>query len=116
MPRRQDAIDFFQKISLAQKISAKDKKFKEYVGSDTEIAQTIAVLNVLVEHKILDKNSAEIVKDILIEQNRAIFASSEKTDIFTKLGLLYPKGERNYGSGIKDKDQEDDDTVIIQGP
>lgn len=113
MPRRQDAIDFFEKINLAQKISARDPRVKEYVGSDVETARTIATINILEEFKMISPKIADFIKKMLIEQNKAVFWSSEKTDIFTKLGGFKPQHERIFGLGVKGSDK-DDDSIIIQ--
>lgn len=67
--------------------------YKEYMGSDVELARTIAILNVLVKHKEIEAEEVELIKDILIEQNRATFAASEKTDNLTKISLGLGKDE-----------------------
>lgn len=104
--RRIDIMDFFEKISLAQKISAKHREYQEYTGSDMELAKGIANLNVLIELGIISEEVAKLPKALLVEQNKASFASSEKTDVFTKLGLLYPKAERVFGVSVKKREEK----------
>ena len=91
MPR-QELKDFFPTISLGQKISAqKGSNMKEYAGADVRIAKRIALFNVLEEFKMIDPESLRFLKRLAIEQNRATFASSEKTDNFT-LRIRLPGG------------------------
>jgi hypothetical protein len=116
MSRRVDIKDFFEKISLAQKISDKDPHIKKYAGSDVELAKQIATLEVFRDYAILPLEESQFIIDLLVEQNKATFASSEKTDIFTKLGLLFPKKEKAFGLGVLDADQDDpeDETIILK--
>ena len=97
--RRQDNWeDIAEKISLSQKIAADHPEFEEYSGSDIFIARKIAKLNVFLKHGLI-KPSKKIAlyKDLLVEEAKAILASSEKTDIVTKLGFRRGQKEDVYG-------------------
>ncbi len=96
MSRRQNIQDFFEKISLAQRISAGDRAFKDYSGADTEIALSLAFFNTMLKFKIIDEEdeTVKILMYLLKEQSKAVLASSPNTDIFTKLGFRFPKSER----------------------
>lgn len=102
MSRRQDLKDFFEKISLAQRISSKDKAFVDYSGADTEISLSLAFFNTMIKHGILESDeegnptdpTIGLLMDLLKEQSKAVLASSPTTDIFTKLGFRVPKSER----------------------
>lgn len=104
MSRRNTAsiMDFFEKISLAQKIAYDDPHISEYVGSDVELAKAIAFFSVCEDAGIIDPETTSLIKTIMIEQNKATFASSEKTDIFSKLGLFRPKKERSISLKVID--------------
>lgn len=92
--RRYDITDLFEKISLSQKISAADPHIKDYVGADVELARSIALIHVLRDEKIVSEELTNLALKIMIEENKSTFASSEKTDIYSKLGLMLPKAER----------------------
>ena len=104
MSRRRtiDLYDLIERISLSQKIAGDHREYEEYSGSDTELSKKIAVLNVLIKHKILDKNdkTIKLAKDLLCEKRKAVFASSDKTDVFTKLGFLRPRKEKKINLAI----------------
>jgi hypothetical protein len=88
-----------QTSTLGQELADKFPNLVEYMGSDIEIAKSIAVLNVLVDLKLVSAESVKLVKALLIEQNRATFASSEKTDNLTKLSLGLGKEELEPADG-----------------
>lgn len=88
-----------QITTLGQELASKFPNMMEYMGADIEIAKSIAILNVLVDKKMISAESIDLVKAILIEQNRAIFASSEKTDNLTKLSLGLGKEEQKPADG-----------------
>lgn len=101
MSRRQNLEDFFEKISLAQRISFKDKAFVDYSSADTEIALSLAFFNTMIEFEIIDKEdeTIKILMYLLKEQSKAVFASSPTTDVYTKLGFRLPKTERRRDLG-----------------
>jgi len=68
----------------------------DYSTADSEIADTLALLNVMIAMNYVDpeEESVKLVMAILKEQSKASLASSPNTDIFTKLGFRYPKTER----------------------
>ena len=94
--RRQNLEDFFEKISYAQRISARDRNFVDYATADIETARSIAFFNVLIEKGLMDANdpNVDLLMAILREDSKAILGASPNTDIFTKLGFRYPKSER----------------------
>lgn len=94
MSKKQDLSDFgIERISLSQQISAKDPNLKHYVGSNTELARKISKIITLMEYGLLDKNDPELNLglDLLKGEIKAVFLSSDKTDIFSKLGFWLPR-------------------------
>ncbi len=62
---------------------------------------SLAMMNVLHDHKMIDLKEPmwKFVKDLLNEQRKAKFATSEKVNEITKMGLQMPKAEDEfYGS------------------
>ena len=100
MPK-DDWLKIKQTTTMGQDLANDHPWYKQYMGSDVELAKTISTLNVLVDHELLKKEDVALVKDILIEQNRATFASSEKTDNLTKISLGLGKDEVLPADGSK---------------
>lgn len=94
MPQRRSKYEFRQEASLSQKLAYKYPEFGDYSGSDQRISLTIALLNHLANEKKIDLKdpSWRFVKGLLMEQRKAIFATSPKTNEITKMGLMMPKG------------------------
>jgi len=102
MPQSKSKYQFYQEASLSQKLADKQKEYSEYAGSDTDISLTLALFNTLHKHKIIDLEQPDwkFVKDLLNEQRKAIFATSDKVNEITKMGLQMPKAEDEfYGTG-----------------
>lgn len=99
MPRRyfQDSLEELKrKTTMSQKLARVKREFTAYAGSDTELAQQIATLRVLKKHNALDidEDDYNLIMDILIEMNKAMFSSSPKTSEITKLGFWTPEKRR----------------------
>lgn len=88
---------FYQEASLSQKLSFSFPEYVEYAGSDAETSLAIARIKVLVEFGFLPKpekkNTTALILAILNEERKARFATSEKTNEITKMGLQMPKSE-----------------------
>lgn len=97
-----------EKITLSQQIASDHPEFEEYSGSDVDLAQRIARINVYIRYGLLDKEdpSVTFLRDMCIERAKAIFASSDKTDIVTKLGFKRKKRVPIYGR-LQHSDQKD---------
>lgn len=95
--------EFFQEASLSQQLANRYREYTEYAGSDQKISLTIAILNILHKHKKIDltQPSWKLIKDLLNEQRKATFATSERVNEITKMGLQMPKGDDIY-HGEKD--------------
>ena len=98
MPQSRSKYQFYQEASLSQKLAHRMPEYSQYAGSDAKISLKIAMLNILHQHKMIDLDSPEwkFVKDILNEQRKATFATSEKVNEITKMGLQMPKAEDEF--------------------
>lgn len=95
MPDSRSKYEFYREASLSQQLANKQKEYAEYAGSDRETSLIIARLNVLAKHKILDPEDStfKLIKDLLNEKRKAIFATSERVNEITKMGLQMPKAK-----------------------
>lgn len=95
MSRSQTKYQFFQEASLSQKLAHKDSIYSKLAGSDREISNSIGFIHVLGEHKLLDLEDPgiKLMLDLLDVKRKAAFATSEKTNEITKMGLQMPKSE-----------------------
>lgn len=86
--------EFFQQASLSQKLAFQTPEYSEYAGSNQDISLSIALLNVLHKHKMIDLKDPNwaFVKSLLNEQRKALFATSEKVNEISKMGFQMPKG------------------------
>ncbi len=109
MTQTRSKYEFYKEASLSQQLAHRHKEYSEYAGSDKEISLSLALLNVLHTHKMIDleEENWTLVKDLLNEQRKAIFATSDKVNEITKMGLQMPKSEDEfYGTGDDENDGE----------
>ena len=102
MPQSRSKYEFYKEASLSQQLSFRNPEYKEYAGADPKISITLATLTILSKHKIIDMNDPtwKFVKDLLNEHRKALFATSEKVNEITKMGLQMPKAEDEFhGTG-----------------
>ena len=97
MPQR-TKHDFFQEVSLSQKLAHRHPEYSEYAGADPTISTALANLNVFAKFGLIDSENPgfKLLKALLNEQRKAIFATSEKVNEITKMGLQMPKAEDVY--------------------
>ena len=90
--------EFYKEASLSQQLAHKHPEYKDYAGANPKISLSIAFLNILGKHGMIDLNNPQwkLVKDILNEQRKAIFATSEKVNEITKMGLQMPRSVEGY--------------------
>ena len=102
MPQSRSKYEFYKEASLSQQLAHLHPEYKEYAGADPKISITLATLNILSKHKIIDLKDPtwKLIKDLLNEQRKALFATSEKVNEITKMGLQMPKSEDEFfGTG-----------------
>lgn len=99
MPQSRSKYEFYKEASLSQQLAHRHPEYKEYAGSDPEISLTLALFNILAKHKMIDLKEPNwmFIKDLLNEQRKATFATSEKVNEITKMGLQMPKAEDEFG-------------------
>lgn len=101
MPKQRfnDYEEARERITLSQQIAADHPEFEEYSGADIELSQRIAKINVYIAHGILSKDDPDVkfLKEMWVERVKAILASSDKTDILSKLGFRRKQGRKAYG-------------------
>jgi len=87
--------EFWKEASLSQKLADKDPIYQQLAGSDPEISESIGIILVLCELGIMNKDdpNVKMVLAILDVKRKARFATSEKTNEITKMGLQMPKAE-----------------------
>jgi len=76
-------------------------EYSQYAGTDPKTSITLSRLRILAKHGIIDLNDSgiKLVVDLLNEKRKAMFATSEKVNEITKMGLQMPKAEDEfYGS------------------
>ena len=95
MSRNQSKYQFYQEASLSSKLAHKDPIYQKLAGSDRELSTSIGFLLVMGEHKMIDleEPSIKLMLDILDVQRKAAFATSDKTNEISKMGMQMPKGE-----------------------
>ena len=98
MPQSRSKYEFYKEASLSQQLAHRHPEYKDYAGADPSISVSLAVLNILAKHgKIdLEKGGFKFLKDLLNEQRKALFATSERVNEITKMGLQMPKAEEEY--------------------
>ena len=91
-------FEFYKEASLSQQLAHKHPEYSDYAGSDPDISLTLALFNILDKHNIIDLKDPrwKLVKDLLNEQRKAIFATSDRVNEITKMGLQMPKSEDIY--------------------
>ena len=90
--------EFIQQAMLSQQLSAEMSEYADYAGSDTRVSLKLARLRILGKHGLIDMKDPEIelMWDLLNEDRKAIFATSEKTNEITKMGMQLPRSANEY--------------------
>lgn len=104
MPER-SKYQFYQEASLSQKLADKDKDYIELAGSDPKTSVAIQNLKVFGAFGFIDLEDPmiELCLALLNGRRKALFATSEKTNEITKMGLQMPKGEDIISSFDEEK-------------
>lgn len=80
----------YQQASLSQKVSFNTPMLRKVVGSDKELSDSIAVLSYIEGTKGIKKDIQWFL-GLLDVLRLSHLATSEKTDILSKLGFMFPK-------------------------
>lgn len=95
MPKK-SSDDFRVQASLSQKVSFDNELIKKLAGSDPQISDSIAVLSYINDPENLKKSGIEFMLGLLNVLRLSHLATSEKTDIISKLGFMLPAKEMSY--------------------
>ena len=95
MPKK-SRDDFRVQASLSQKVSFDNALIQKLAGSDRELSDSIAVLSYINEPENLKKTGIEFMLGLLDALRLSHLATSEKTDIISKLGFMLPTKEMSY--------------------
>ena len=95
MPKR-SSDDFRVQASLSQKVSFDNELIQKLAGSDPQISDSIAVLSYINNPENLKKPPIEFMLGLLDVLRLSHLATSEKTDIISKLGFMLPAKEMSY--------------------
>lgn len=85
--------NFARTASLAQKSAYEKPLLQKTVGSDPEISDSIVLLHMITDEKkitLLHNDPLQWVIELLDGLRISHFATSEKTDIISKLGFFLP--------------------------
>lgn len=101
----------YNEASLSQKLSFKYPEYAMYAGSDPEISETLATLNILTNPKwkgtkfyVPKTKEVELLIALLNERRKAAFATSERTNEISKMGMQQPKSDQEYNAGDSDEE------------
>ena len=105
MTRTQSKYKFYQEASLSQKLADKIPIYQQLAGSDPETSKAIGIITVLGENDLLDLDDPNIslVLDILNVTRQALFATSDKVNEISKMGMQMPKPEDIISSFDEDE-------------
>ena len=105
MSQSRSKYEFWKEASLSQKLSAKIPIFQKLSGTDAQTSESIGFLLTLGElgYINLDDPSFVLIMGLLDVKRKALFATSERTNEITKMGLFMPKAEEI----ISDFDEEE---------
>ena len=93
---KKSSDDFRVQASLSQKVSFDNELIQKLAGSDPQISDSIAVLSYINDPENLKKSGIEFMLGLLNVLRLSHLATSEKTDIISKLGFMLPAKEMSY--------------------
>ena len=98
MTQSKSKYQFWQEASLSQKLADKYKEYVDYAGSDPRVSLKLARLRILGQHGLIDMKDPEIklMWDLLNEDRKALFATSENVNEISKMGFQMPSSEDEY--------------------
>ena len=95
MPQSRSKYQFYQESSLSQKLAHRHPEYSQYAGTDQRTSLALARLKIFSDHGIIDLNEPafKLIYALLNEKRKALFATSEKVNEITKMGLQMPRAE-----------------------
>jgi len=105
MPQSRSKYEFYKEASLSQQLSHRIPIYQKLAGSDPETSESIGFFLVMGElgYINLESKGMKLVMSLLNVKRQALFATSDKTNEITKMGLQMPKSEDEFaGTGDVD--------------
>lgn len=98
MPQSRSKYEFYKEASLSQQLANKDNIYSKLAGSDTQLSDTIGILLTLADFGMIDKDdqNTKLMLAVLDVLRKSRFATSEKVNEITKMGLQMPKSEDEF--------------------
>ncbi len=95
MTQNRSKYEFWKESSLSQKLAYKIPIYQKLAGSDPETSMSIGFFEILGEHGLIDlkEPNMKLMMELLNVKRQALFATSEKVNEITKMGLQMPKAE-----------------------
>jgi len=95
MAQSRSKYEFWKESSLSQKLADKIPIYQKLAGSDPETSMSIGFFEILGSHGLIDltEPNMKLMMDLLNVKRQALFATSEKVNEITKMGLQMPKAE-----------------------
>ena len=89
---------FYQESSLSQKLAHKDPIYQKLAGADPQTSESIGFFLKLGELGYIDLKDPSwvLVMGLLDVTRKARFATSERVNEITKMGMQMPKAEDEY--------------------
>lgn len=106
LPQTRSRYEFQQEASLSQQLAYKDKDYQELAGADPKISKKIQRIKNYVKLGWMPKKEADIMLLFLNGDRKAAFATSDKVNEITKLGLQMAKEKEEWGK----EDEQDKDS------
>ena len=92
MPKRTSDFEFRQQASLSQRVGYQIPAIQTLSGTDPEISDSIAIIQVLKKMKLIS-NELDLVLELLNALRLSHFATSDKTNEISKMGFMLPAKE-----------------------
>jgi len=100
MSQNRSKYEFIQEASLSQQLAARVPLYQKLAGSDQELSDSIAVLSYLGDRGMMNKKDLEFILGLLNVLRLSHFATSEKVNEITKMGLQMPRSD-NIVTGLE---------------
>jgi len=87
--------EFYQEASLSQKLAHRDPIYQRLAGTDRQLSESIGFFLTCGQFGYIDLDNPvwKFTLAILDIQRKAAFATSERTNEITKMGMQMPRGE-----------------------
>ena len=95
MPQSRSKYEFQQEASLSQQLAHIDPIYKKLAGSDPQTSESIGFFLLLGDLGYIDLKEPNwvLIMGLLDMTRKARFATSERVNEITKMGLQMPKSE-----------------------